>query len=57
MKIFRQAKLLSSKEMADMWKARHGRDAAIQFSQVLAFIESQGKANAYFYKVRDLLSQ
>lgn len=57
MKIFRQAKLLSSKEMADMWKARHGRDASVQFNQVLAFIESQGKANAYFYKVRDLLSQ
>jgi hypothetical protein len=57
MRIIKDANNMSAKQMADYWKSRHGADAFVQFSQVLVFMESLGKATPYFYKVRDLLSQ
>jgi hypothetical protein len=57
MKIIKEANNMSAKQMADYWKSRHGADALVQFSQVLVFMESLGKATPYFYKVKTLLSK
>lgn len=57
MRIIKESQVLSSKEMADSWKARHGADALVQFKQVAVFLESQGKMNDYFKKVIGYLSK
>ena len=57
MRIIKESQILSSKEMADSWKARHGADALVQFKQVAVFLEAQGKMNDYFKKVIDHLSK